>query len=212
MIKGILFDLDGTLIDSAPSILRCFDVVFEKMFPKVILTEEDRLSFLGPTLVYTFSQYTDDEEVIEKAIEIYISQSVKEHDNHNIKAFPNAVELLKSLKDSGLKTGVVTSKRNKMARYGLEINHLLDYVDVVIGSDDVKNHKPNPESLLKACQYLNLEPHEVMYVGDHENDILAAKAGNMISVGVTYSLNVSNLISSKPSYLVDDLIDILKLI
>lgn len=212
MIKGVLFDLDGTLIDSAPSILRCFDITFRDLFPEVTLTEEDRLSFLGPTLVQTFSRYTDDMDYIQKAFDYYVKHSRIEHDNKMIEAFPNAKETMKQLKEKGYKVGIVTSKKNNMARKGMEINDLFGYVDVLVGFDDVKHHKPRPDSLLKAAELLNLDVSELIYVGDHVNDILAAKACNMKSVGVEFSYNVDKIKLQNPDYIIGDLLEILDIV
>ncbi|MGI6782523.1 MAG: HAD-IA family hydrolase [Acholeplasmataceae bacterium] len=212
MIKGVLFDLDGTLIDSAPSILRCFDITFRDLFPEVTLTEEERLSFLGPTLVQTFSRYTDDMNYVQKAFDYYVKHSQVEHDNDLIGAFPNAAKTLKLLKDSGYKIGIVTSKKNNMARRGMANNDLLEYVDVLVGFDDIKHHKPRPDSLLKAAELLNLKVEELMYVGDHANDILAAQACNMISVGVEFSYNLDKIKLHNPDYIIKDLLELLDIV
>lgn len=208
MIKAVLFDLDGTLIDSAPVILRCFDSVFKEIFPHTEISEDEKLEFLGPTLVHTFSRYTEDQSLVERAVKLYVHCSLLEHDNNNIKAFPNAYELLEILKARNIKIGVVTSKRSDAAAYGLKLNGLLEFVDILIGSDSVKNHKPHPEALNKALKELNLSPSEVIYVGDHENDILAAQAAKIKSVGVTYSYRLPQIESINPDYLISNLLEI----
>ena len=212
MIKGVLFDLDGTIIDSAPSIIRCFEKTFTDLFPEVVLTEEEKLSFLGPTLVQTFSKYTDDMDYVYKAFDLYVMHSTLEHDNDMIPAFPNAEAVLKELKEKGYKVGLVTSKKNNMAKRGLENNGLLKYIDILVGFDNVKNHKPAPDSLLKACDMLNLKPNELIYVGDHVNDIIAAKRANMKSVGVEFSHNIDKLKLENPDYIIKDLLDILEIV
>lgn len=212
MIKAVLFDLDGTLIDSAEVILKCFSSVFDEMFPKVQVSEEERLEFLGPTLVHTFGRYTKDSSLVEKAIKSYVHCSIEEHDNDNIKAFPNAIELLKALKLLGIRTGVVTSKQSSAAAYGLKINGLLDFVDVLVGSDNVENHKPNPEALMKAFDTLDVNNKEVLYVGDHENDILAARNANALSVGVSYSYRLKHIKQLNPDYIISDLFEIINIV
>ena len=212
MIKGVLFDLDGTIIDSAPSIIRCFEKTFADLFPEVVLTEEEKLSFLGPTLVQTFSKYTDDMDYVYKAFDHYVMHSTLEHDNDMIPAFPNAEAILKRLKEKGYKVGLVTSKKNNMAKRGLENNGLLKYIDILVGFDNVKNHKPAPDSLLKAADMLNLKPNELIYVGDHVNDIIAAKRANMKSVGVEFSHNIDKLKLENPDYIIKDLLDILEIV
>lgn len=212
MIKGVLLDLDGTVIDSAPAILRCFDETFDKIFPGVHVTEEEKSEFLGPTLVHTFSQYTSNQGLVDRAVSAYVECSIKEHDEERIEAFPHAYQVLEELRKRGIKVGIVTSKRSKMAKYGLEINNLFQFVDIIVGSDHVENHKPNPEPLIKALEMLDLKPNEVIYVGDHENDILAAKAANITSVGVSYSYRLEQIKKTNPDHIITDLIEILNII
>jgi 2-phosphoglycolate phosphatase len=212
MIKGVLFDLDGTLIDSAPSIIRCFEKTFADLFPEVVLSEEEKLSFLGPTLVQTFSKYTDDMDYVYQAFDHYVMHSTLEHDNDMIPSFPNAEATLKTLKEKGYQVGLVTSKKNNMARRGLENNDLFKYIDVLVGFDNVKNHKPAPDSLNKAAELLNLKTNELIYVGDHVNDIIAAKRAGMKSVAVEFSYNIDKIKLHDPDYIIKDLLEIIEIV
>ena len=212
MIKAILFDLDGTLINSAPVILKCFNETFEKVFPDIIITEEEKIEFLGPTLTNTFTQYTDNLGLVDSAIKVFNECSLKEHDDNNVIAFHDAEKLFLELKKQNIQIGIVTSKSSNHALLGIELNGLEKYIDVLVGSDHVVNHKPHPEALIKAINQLGLTNKEVIYVGDHENDILAAQAANVVSVGVNYSYRRQQMVASNPDYMIDKLTDVLKII
>ena len=127
-------------------------------------------------------------------------------------AFPDAEKLFLELRKRNIKIGIVTSKSSNHALLGIELNGLEKYIDVLIGSDHVQNHKPHPEALIKAINQLGLTNKQVIYVGDHENDILAAKAANVVSVGVNYSYRRQQIVASNPDYIIDKLTDILKII
>ena len=203
-MKLILFDLDGTLIQSTGIIVEVFKMTFNKFFPNVILTDEKVTSFLGQTLWQTFGEYTDDETLIDDMF-VYYRVKSEELINESLEAYPNAKQTMKYLKEHGCKIGVVTSKMNVVAKRHLEITELWSYVDTLVGYDDVSNHKPHPDPLLKATKTLNIEPSDAIYIGDHENDIKAAKKAGMSSCAVTYSFRLQQMLSEFPDYVIDDL-------
>lgn len=205
--KAVIFDLDGTVIDSSKSIFRCAEKSMKEIL-NIELTEEQKYAFLGPTLKESFSKYTNDQEKIDLLIDTYRKYNKEDHKNNMIKPFNNAKNIFKWIKKNNLKLIIATSKKNSVAKEGLAINNLLFFVDFIVGSDDVKKHKPDPEVLQKALDIYNLKPSEAIYIGDNETDIFAAKAINMVSVGVGYSLQWDKLEKSNPDYIITDLIEI----
>lgn len=205
MIDTILFDLDGTILDSNALILDNFKYVFKEALPDVKLKEEDYLMFIGPTLRQSISQYTSSEETLNAIIDMYRKRNVDMHDLY-VKPYDGAKILFQKLKEKGIKIGIVSSKMHALIKRGLAISELTDYVDYIVGSDDVENHKPHPEPILKAIDFFQTK--HVVYVGDHPNDILAAKNANIPSIGVLYSWVKAELIKSNPTYLVKNLLEI----
>lgn len=205
--KAVIFDLDGTVLDSSKSIFRCAEKAMKEIL-NIDLTEKQKYEFLGPTLHESFSKYTNDEEKINLLIDTYRKYNKEDHKNNLIKPFNNAKNIFKWIKKNNLKLIIATSKKNSAAKEGLAINNLLFFVDLIVGSDDVKKHKPDPEVLQKALDSYKLKPNEAIYVGDNESDIVAAKSINMISVGVGYSLQWDKLEKSNPDYIITDLIEI----
>ena len=205
----ILFDNDGTLLNTKDLIDRSFIHTFEKFRPDHKLTEEELDSFFGPTLYQTFSKYGESEEEIQEMIQYYREFNEPNHD-YFAKAFPYAKELLMKLHKKGYKIGVVSSKKNKLLAHGLEHFGLLEYVDIVVGADDVTNHKPAPDSLLFAKEKLN--GNNVLYVGDTLNDILAAKNAKMKSVGVLYIKHPEIMLDAKPDYVISNLNELLRIL
>ena len=96
---------------------------------------------------------------------------------------------------------------HEVVNQGLSISGLIDFVDVVVGMDDVTAHKPNPEALLKALELLG--GNKAIYIGDHPNDIIAGKNANMTTIGVSYTWHLDKLIASNPDYLINDLMEVM---
>ncbi len=203
-MKLILFDLDGTLIRSTGLILEAFKMTFEKFFPGVNITDDKLTSFLGQTLWQTFGEYTKDDLIIDKMYTYYraTSEALLEKD---LVAYPHAHETIQYAKDHGCKVAVVTSKLNKVASHHLDITQLNPLIDGLIGYDDVDKHKPHPDPLLKALDLFDVKAKDAMYVGDHENDIKAAKKAGMPSCAVTYSFRLKQMLNEFPDFVIDDL-------
>lgn len=208
--KAVLFDLDGTILNSAKKIIKRYEITFAKHFPDIELTKEDKIDFIGPTLYQTFAKYSDDEKLIEEAVLTYRENA--EMTQRKDQAYPGVRQTFRRLKELNIKIGIVTSKSTKAAQLGLEQNKLMDYVDLIIGFEDVIEHKPHPASLEKALDIFNLRSSEVIYVGDHENDVEAAKRIEIMVVGVNYSLRRDKLLAAEPDFMVDNIEEILKLI
>ena len=205
----ILFDNDGTLLDTRFLIDRSFIHTFEKFRPELKLTDEDLDSFFGPTLYQTFSRYGENEEEIQEMIQYYREFNEPNHDNL-AKPFPGAKEVLKALHKKGYKLGVVSSKKNKLLEHGLEHFELSQYLDIIIGSDDVSNHKPAPDGILLAKEKLNGK--NILYVGDTKSDIDTAKNANVKSCGVLYIKHPEIMLEAKPDYVISNLNELLKIL
>ena len=205
---AIMFDLDGTLLDTKSLIDQSVIHTFEQLRPDYKLTEEEIDSFFGPTLYQSFSKYSNDEKEIEKMIETYREYNKANHDMM-VKAFPRAKETLRDLKKAGLKIAVVSSKKSDMVLHGLELCGLDKYVDLVCGNESVKNPKPDPEGILKAKE--ELKANKVAYVGDTKSDIDAAIAANVTAVGVLYIKNPEIMMDAKPDFVIKNLYELVKM-
>ncbi|MBQ3253091.1 MAG: prolipoprotein diacylglyceryl transferase [Acholeplasmatales bacterium] len=202
----ILFDLDGTLLNTKPLIDRSFIHTFEHFRPDYVLKDEELDSFFGPTLYQTFSKYSNDEKEIEAMIQYYRDYNIPHHDEM-VKPFPGAKDILKTLHKKGYKLGVVSSKKTDLVKHGLELFGLLEYMDIVIGADEVENHKPAPDGILLAKKELN--GNNVAYVGDTLNDMAAAKAAGVKAIGVLYIKDPSIMLEAAPDYVINRLQDLI---
>jgi pyrophosphatase PpaX len=176
----VLFDLDGTLVDSAAVILGSFhhatETVLRRRFP-----DEEILARVGGTNLAHQMALLDPDHV-DELVEVY-----REHNDprySELACFDGVLGVLSRLKSEGRRLGIVSAKRRPTIERVLLSTGLGDYFDVVIGSDDTERHKPEPEPILKALDLLVAVPTEAAYVGDSPFDVAAARAAGVYAVAV----------------------------
>lgn len=209
-VNTLIFDLDGTLIDSRELVIKSFDHVFFKYFPDYTVTDEEMDSFFGPTLKQTFSKFATKDITVDMLIKEYRSYNIAHHDEI-VKLFPGTKTLLQTLHNKKYNIAIVSSKKKDVVMKGLDHFGLTKYIDIIIGEEDVEKHKPDPEGINKAlAEFTNT--NKAVYVGDHPNDILAGKNANIRTCGVLYSSKASELIELEPDYLINKMNDIFKIV
>lgn len=215
--KAILFDLDGTLIDSVPDLATSVNKMLQTLERETF--SEDTIRYWvgnGAQMLVkrALSGKTEVDEGLdplffEKALEIFLDIYTK-----NVcietKAYPNVSSTLSALKSSGYRLVIVTNKPYAFVEpilKGLGLDGLFEFW---LGGDSLEKKKPDPMPLLYACDQLNLNVEECVMVGDSKNDLLAANAVGMDSVGVTYGYNYGEDITVyNPSVVVEDFSNIL---
>ena len=211
-VDTLLFDLDGTLIDTNEIIIRSYQHAFRAILGKE-LSKEEIIPQIGPPLRSIFSRYTKDIEVVDTLIMTYRDYYI-EHEQHFHAPYPYVLETLKTLKDSGYKLGIVTSKSKAAAWPSIKHYSFDKLFDVIITLDDVKNPKPSAEPIKKALNHLNRS--KALMVGDNQSDLQSAQNAQIISVGVHWSIHgPSHLKKVNPDYMLvtmRDLLSILKII
>lgn len=208
---AVLFDLDGTLVDTKDLIYASFEHTFQKYLPEHQLSEEELSSFLGPTLKDSFLRYFKEEQ-IDEIIAYYRAFNHENHDRY-IKQFPHAQETLQYLKEHDYSVGVVSNKVSATIRMGLAAFGLEPYVDVIVGAEDIEAPKPNPQGLLLACQKLYHNHDDVIYVGDSPSDVLACKNMAAFSVGAAFDPQREiQLKASKPCVIIHGLAEIIDIV
>ena len=170
----ILYDLDGTVWDSIPLIMSCFKHAYEEVMGCCDRSDEDLMSYIGRPLQDTFAMH--DDETKQKLLDSYLVYNHELLDQDAISMFPGVEDSLKRIKKSGVKQGVVTSKRHRAADVTLKFKGLYDFFDVYVCKEDTEHHKPEAEPLLFAAGKLGIsDMSKVIYVGDAMPDALCAK-------------------------------------
>ncbi|XTZ38741.1 phosphoglycolate phosphatase [Salmonella enterica] len=234
-IKAIAFDLDGTLVDSAPGLAAAVDnALYALELPQA--GEQRVVTWIGngaDVLMERAFNWARQERAIQRATQgkpdidhgdvpqeeqlrmlrklfnRYYEETVEEGSF----LFPYVAETLAALYAKGLPLALVTNKPTPFVAPLLEALGIASYFTFVVGGDDVVNKKPHPEPLLLVCKKLNIQPHELLFVGDSRNDILAAKAAGSLSVGLTYGYNYGEAITlSDPDLVFEDFKDLLPML
>lgn len=210
MIKAVLFDLDGTLLDTNELIYKSFYYTFKEGL-NLELSKDQITSMFGQPLQDSFKDYSKEEE-IDNLIKMYREYNESLHDNM-CDAFLGVNELLNELKRRNIKIGIVTSKRDILARRGMEIANIIDYMDVIVTPECTDKHKPNREPAIYACNKLNIEPKEAIMVGDSHFDLMCGKDAGCKTCGVKYTaLDIKRLEEVNPDYFIDEPMDLLDFI
>jgi len=188
----ILFDLDGTLIDSTEAILESFDVAFktfdEKVPPETLIKAE-----IGHPLDHMFATLGVKEEKVWEYVHAYKKHYRKISCAKTV-LLPHAREAVE-LASRYATLGVVTTKTAKYSIELLEHMGLMEYFDVLIGREDVQYPKPHPEPIEKALSKLPTVTSEIWMIGDTCMDMLCAKDANVGGVGVTCGYGNSEALS-----------------
>ncbi|MFV0479843.1 MAG: prolipoprotein diacylglyceryl transferase [Anaerorhabdus sp.] len=207
----VLFDLDGTLLDTEPAIIESYRHLFSKYKTEVEFTKEIQVEVLGPTLAQMFKKYFPEKDT-EKLIEEYKEYNFKIHPE-KVGVMNHAKEILTQLKEDGYDVGIVSSKFRDGIQLGLDLHHLTELVDTIVGLDDVKEGKPNPEGIVKACHQMNRGFDDCLYIGDSATDIETAHRAGVYSVAyISKEEKSESLHSAKPNRIIYDLAEIKELL
>jgi pyrophosphatase PpaX len=178
----VLFDLDGTVIDSAAIILASMRHAAESVLGRAVPDEQLLAAVGGPGLEAQMREL--DPERVDELVAVYRAHNEPLHDE--LACCVGMDDVLVRLKDEGRRLGIVTAKRRatvELAFARIPLGHLFE---VVVGGDATERHKPDPQPLQKALELMGAQPDEAAYVGDSPFDIAAAKAAGVHAVAVTW--------------------------
>ncbi len=208
-METVLFDLDGTLIDTNELIIASFTHTIEKYADRPY-TREEIIDFIGPPLIDSFQKVNPD--LVEEMMATYREHNYAHHEQY-VEAYPTVVETINELKQAGLKLGIVTTKLSDTAKLGLKITGMDQLFDVLIGLDDVENAKPHPEPILKAMNLLHANPMTTLMVGDNYHDIEAGHNAGVKTAGVAWSLKGRKVLEKHdPDYMLEEMRDLLAIV
>lgn len=214
--KVILFDFDGTLVNTTPLILRSFRATWQQVFG-FEMGDAEYINTFGTLLPSALKKLTEQcvadgrlrqvddlPAVADELLRTYREFNLAWHDDA-IEPFAGIDDALQELKARNFRLGIVSSKMRFGVERGLNVFAMAEWFDVIIAGDDVNNHKPHPEPLLKALEKFDLQPHEAIYVGDSIHDIAAGRAAQIVTAAAAWGpFPRTDLEALQPDHLLDE--------
>lgn len=178
----VLFDLDGTLVDSGAMILSSFRHATRTVLEREIPDEELAALVGGMNIREQMQSLAPDR--VEELVRVYRAHNEPLH--ADLQAFPGVEDLLGELSSQGRKLGIVTAKRRRTVDLAFAVLPIERFFDVVVTSGDTQRHKPHPDPVLLALERLNANGARAAFVGDSPFDVGAGKAAGTFTVGVSW--------------------------
>jgi len=185
MVHTVLFDLDGTIIDTNELIIQSFLHALKGTVPESF-GREQIIPYMGMTLVYQMQQFAGRDQV-DDLVRAYREHNLRHHDEM-VTLFPGVEETMLALRERGVKLGIVTTKMRDSTERALRLLGIRSYLDVIVTLDDVERPKPHPEPVLRAISALGSAPSATLMLGDSPADMQSAATAGAIPVGVAWSL------------------------
>ena len=178
----VLFDLDGTLVDSGAIILASFKHAARTVLARDV-DEEQIAALVGGSNLHDQMRVLSPAHV-DELVRVYREHNRPLHDE--LQAFDGVEELIETLSGQGRKLGIVTAKGRQTVDLAFAVLSLESYFDAVVTADMTDRHKPDPAPVLKALELLESEPADAAFVGDSPYDIAAGKAAGVFTVAVSW--------------------------
>lgn len=209
MIDTMLFDLDGTIVDTNELIIATFLHVIEGQTLEPY-TRDHIIPHMGKPLAEQLMLFTGKLEV-DDLIRAYREYNLRVHDEL-VRDFPHVTDVLGELHRAGIKLGVVTNKVRITTMKGLELFGLDTFMDVVVTPEDVKTPKPDPEGVLLAIEKLGSVPERTLMVGDSQYDLMAGQHAGARTAGVAWSMKGEAFLRTyDPDFMLQDMRDLLEI-
>ena len=207
--QGVFFDLDGTLLDTTPLIIKSFQHAFLTHFQRNVGLE-DIQPFMGKPLRAAMEVMAPGEE--DAVITTYRAYNHIHHDQL-AGIFEGVYETVKTLYEAGITMAIVTSKTATMARRGLRLFDMERFFTTVIGVDETTRHKPEPEPVLLALRETRLTASQCIMVGDSAHDLLSGKGGGVKTAAVRWTqVPWEEVMAVNPDYILETMPDLLEIV
>jgi pyrophosphatase PpaX len=204
---ALLFDLDGTLIDTVELLLDCVRHAFTD-HPGRRPTQEEWIAGIGTPLASQMDPYVSSRQERDSLIDRYRTFQ-REHHDRLTRSYDGVEETIRELRDLGHPMGIVTSKGNELMNRSLEYVGLAPFMDVAIGCDSCPVHKPDPFPVRMALQELGYEPHEAAFIGDSPHDMAAGRGAGVTTVAALWGpFTREKLVPSAPDHFLERITDL----
>ncbi len=196
---AVVFDLDGTVVDSVELIILSFQHAIRTVLGREI-SREDSIAWVGRPLREQMERFSP--EHAEELVDVYREWNHREHDRM-LKLYDGILGLLDALNHARVKIGLVTSKSRYTTQMAFDLTGIEAYFDSTVCSDEATGNKPLPDPILYCLRELGVDPADAAYVGDSPTDMQAAHAAEVAAVAVTWGVfDTAALEAENPDVLV----------
>ncbi len=208
-IKAVLFDVDGTLLDTTEFILQAYEYTLHKYNFVTDQFRDQMVVLFGKPLIDCYKILAPDGNHEDLCL---IHDKWQNENLHLVQPFKTVPETVDALQKRGVRMSSVTNRLRESATTILGYSAIDKQMEVVLGFEDVVNPKPHPEGILKAIEIMKVKPEETVMVGDSEFDIIAGKEAGVITVGVRTGLHPEAMEKAKPDYVIDTMDELLDIV
>lgn len=204
-----LFDFDYTLVNSEPAILKCFHITLQKL-GYADRTDEDIRVTIGLPMVDAVKKIlpTDDDEEAKAFVRAYTPEADR-YMTPGTAFFPHTVATLRQLRQNGARIAIISNKTHHRIQEKFDQDGVPELIDLIIGSNDVEAHKPDPTGLLMALDHFHIAKKDALYIGDSFVDAEAARNAGLDFVGITTGATSRENLASYPHVAIfDDLAEL----
>ncbi|WP_343328600.1 HAD family hydrolase [Polaribacter staleyi] len=212
--KAVIFDLDGTLVNSIKDIADAMNIVLEKRkYPTY--DYETYKTFVGSGVKSLVVKALPDANPSKEEVAVCLKDMMQVYSEcctHKTKAYEGVFDLLAQLKAKDIKVSVLSNKEDTLTK---KIVSFLfpNHINPILGLKEEVDKKPNPKVALEICEHIKVNPEETIFVGDTDVDILVAKNANMLPVGVSWGFrDKESLISAGAKHILEHPLDLIKII
>jgi pyrophosphatase PpaX len=207
----VLFDLDGTLLDSTRLILDSFHHTFAA-HGLPAQPDEVFLAGVGTPLRVEFAKFRQHPDEIEAMITTYREYNFLHHERM-VSAFPGAIACVRAFARAKVRLGLVTSKGRHGTKIGLASLTLTDVFEVLVCSEDVTRHKPDPEPVRHALEKLGVRPNETIFIGDSVHDMRSGRGAEVATGAALWGpFARKSLAQTEPTFFFESFADVEKLV
>lgn len=208
--ETVLFDLDGTLLDTNELILSSFLYTLEHFCPEKAFTRKEIVLLMGKPLSDMFEELYSEasKEVIDEMVAHYREHNIRTHDEV-VSIFPHVQDVIQKLAENGVKMGIVTTKQRNTVEMGLKLFGLDKYMETVVTIQDVEHPKPHPEPVQKAMAHLGALPDGTLMIGDSRYDIESGQRAGIDTAGVCWTMKGEDYLRQfSPTYMLKSMLDL----
>lgn len=184
MIKAVIFDMDGVLVDTEPIMEKMMLQIFDEL--NIGISNETIRSYRGVSSQKCWSELKQKyflPETVDYYVKERLNRGIEHFKIHGVRLVDNVLNMLKVFKELSLKSALATSAAEERMKIILELTGIQDQFDTIISASSVINSKPDPEIFLTASKQMSIKPEDCLVIEDSTNGVKAAKNGGMKCIG-----------------------------